>query len=199
MIMTLYPWPTSLSKGSYALQVLVTGLWRQDQHRWVGAAQLIVVLVHQHAGKWWWSVKFGSTLLSNETNRLLNWLPWRILMSCSQCSSPCSPESVDRTSVLWVLMWTLRQMDHGSVVCALVWRKLTRLCKHQQHWKAALPIPGQIRQETFSDSQSISMMQLCQHQITNRSCPFQSRILDEQQLFNSPQFFSNLIKNHQIS
>lgn len=41
----LYPWPTSLSKGSYALQLLVAGLCWQDQHRWVGAAQLIAVLV----------------------------------------------------------------------------------------------------------------------------------------------------------
>ena len=70
----LYPWPTSLSKGSYALQLLVAGLCWQDQHRWVGAAQLIAVLVDRmgssrikwlfHWGKWGFSVKFGS-ILSN--------------------------------------------------------------------------------------------------------------------------------------
>ena len=44
--------PTSLSKGSYALQLLVAGLCWQDQHRWVGAAQLIAVLVDRMGLGW---------------------------------------------------------------------------------------------------------------------------------------------------
>lgn len=68
----LYLWPTSLSKGSYALQLLVAGLCWQDQHRWVGAAQLIAVLVHQIWCQPSLSKKSGSDGIRMGFSRILN-------------------------------------------------------------------------------------------------------------------------------
>jgi hypothetical protein len=133
----LYPWPTSLSKGSYALQLLVAGLCWQDQHRWVGAAQLIAVLVHQIWFQPSLSKKCGSDgIIPNQMAISLRKMGfqrqiWEHTFKWNQLSSelvatyldatPCGPESVDRTSDLKGWSAAARPGRPGSNSADLLW------------------------------------------------------------------------------